>query len=233
MTYFSSVRHPWPCLALLVPLLGAYEIISSRTSGANGESLRAGVDLWLRKWLSEQGTYPPILIPAAILFLLVAWTIRRWADRPQNVFVPVFGIAIESVAFGLALWAICLNAPGALKKAGLVSGMIDPQSAMAVTFVGVGIYEEVIFRLIGVAMLAWFLRMAFFPGMLALPVALIASAIAFATAHHLVHTDPFVPSVFLMRAVIGVYCGIVFVTRGIGVAVGTHIVYDIIVSMPR
>ncbi|MBO0699481.1 MAG: CPBP family intramembrane metalloprotease, partial [Zavarzinella sp.] len=59
------------------------------------------------------------------------------------------------------------------------------------------------------------------------------SAAAFALAHHFVQTDPFVPAVFLTRMLIGVYCALLFWLRGLGVAVGAHIVYDIVVGLPQ
>ncbi|HJZ89498.1 MAG TPA: CPBP family intramembrane glutamic endopeptidase, partial [Gemmataceae bacterium] len=105
--------------------------------------------------------------------------------------------------------------------------------ARVITFLGVGVYEEFVFRLIGFAWLAWLLRVAFLPGVAAIPMAIVASSAAFALAHHVVQTDPFVPAVFATRMLAGAYCALLFWWRGLGVAVGTHIVYDLIVGLPR
>ena len=77
------------------------------------------------------------------------------------------------------------------------------------------------------------LRLAFVPWIAAIPVAVLVSAALFALAHHFVQTDPFVPSVFLTRMLVGAYCAVVFWLRGLGVAVGAHIVYDIVVGTPN
>ena len=80
------------------------------------------------------------------------------------------------------------------------------------------------------AWLARVLRVALVPAIAAIPMAAVVSAVAFALAHHVVQTDPFVPSVFLTRVLIGVSCAALFWLRGLGVAVGAHIVYDIVVG---
>jgi hypothetical protein len=231
--YLRGVRHPWPCLVFLVPLLAAYELGVARLTSPAGESLRAGVELWLRLGLSKAGPWPPAVIPAAVFTLLVSWALWRWADRPHHLFTTVFGIALEGVVFGLGLWTLCVNAPAILDRAGVAPMAVGGPNPKLVTYVGVGIYEEVIFRLIAFAWLARVLRIALVPGIAALPMAVLASSAAFALAHHFVQTDPFVPVVFLTRMLVGVYCALLFWFRGLGVAVGAHIIYDIVVGTPQ
>jgi hypothetical protein len=231
--YLAGVRHPWPCLIFLVPLLAAYEVGVWRMSAPNGESLRAGVELWLREWLAQAGSVPPILIPAVLGTLLLGWTLWRWSERPERLFTTVFGIALEGVVFGLVLWTVCLNAPAVLDQFGLVAASVGGPNPKLVTYVGVGVYEEVLFRLIAFAWLARLLQLALVPWVVAVPMAVIISAAVFALAHHFVQTDPFAPSVFLMRMIVGAFCAVLFWLRGLGVAVGAHIVYDIVVGTPQ
>lgn len=233
MTYLAAVRHPWPCLVFLVPLLGSYEIGVARLSADGGPSLRAGIELWLRQWLTQAGPYPPFLVPAALVLLLALWTVWRWSDRPDRLFTTVFGIALEGVVFGLGLWTVCLNAPAILTRMGLPPAAVGGAGPELVTYVGVGIYEEVLFRLLGFACLARLLRFVLVPAVAAVPMAVLASAAAFALAHHFVQTDPFVPSVFLTRLLVGAYCAVLLWLRGLGVAVGAHIVYDIVAGLPH
>jgi Type II CAAX prenyl endopeptidase Rce1-like len=230
--YLAGVRHPWACLVFLVPLLGLYELGMARLAPESGESLRAGVELWLQQWLGQAGPWPPVLIPATVVGLLAVWAMWRWSDRPYHLFTTVFGIALEGIVFGLGLWTVCLNAPAILERIGLVPMAVGGPNPKLVTYVGVGIYEEVIFRLLAFAWLARILRIALVPGIAAVPIAMLASSAVFALAHHFVQTDPFVPGVFLTRMLVGVYCAILFWLRGLGVAVGAHIVYDIVVASP-
>jgi hypothetical protein len=232
VSYLAAARHPWPCLVLLVPLLAAYELGVARLTAPSGDSLRAGIELWLRQWLADSGPVPPAVIPGTLLLLLGLWTAWRWGSRPNRLVTTVLGIALEGVAFGLGLWALCLNAPAILDRVGLVPGAVGDLKPQVVTYVGVGIYEEAIFRLIGFAWLARVLRVALVPAIAAIPMAALVSAAAFALAHHVVQTDPFVPAVFLTRILIGLYCAVLYWLRGLGVAVGAHIVYDIVVGVP-
>jgi len=231
--YLAAVRHPWPCLVFLVPILALYELGVAHLTPPSGDSLRAGVELWLRQWLADTGPVLPIIIPGALVLLLTAWTAWRWSSRPHRLFTTVIGIALEGVVFGLGLWVLCLNAPIILDRMGLVAGAVGGPNPRLVTYVGVGIYEEVIFRLIAFAWLARVLRVALVPAIAAIPMAAVVSAAAFALAHHFVQTDPFVPAVFLTRLLIGLYCAVLFWLRGLGVAVGAHIVYDIVVGIPQ
>jgi Type II CAAX prenyl endopeptidase Rce1-like len=230
VAYLPAARHPWPCLVFLVPLLAAYELGVARLAPTSGESLRAGIELWLRQWLADTGPVPPVVIPGTLLLLLGLWTAWRWSDRPHRLIMTVLGLALEGVAFGIGLWILCLNAPAILDRIGLVPGAVGGLKPQVVTYVGVGIYEEVIFRLLGFAWLARVLRIALVPAIAAIPMAALVSAAAFALAHHFVQTDPFVPAVFLTRLLIGLYCATLFWLRGLGVAVGAHIVYDIVVG---
>jgi Type II CAAX prenyl endopeptidase Rce1-like len=230
--YLVGVRHPWPCLIFLTLLLAAYELGVARLGSPSGESLRAGVELWLRQWLADAGGWPPVLIPATVVGLLVVATMWRWRDRPQRLFTNLFGIALEGVLFGLILWTVCVNAPAIFERMGLQTASVGGPNPKLVTYVGVGVYEEVIFRLIAFAWLARLLRMSLVPGIAAVPMAMLASSAVFALAHHFVQTDPFVPGVFLTRMLVGVYCAVLYWLRGLGIAVGAHIVYDIVVGTP-
>jgi membrane protease YdiL (CAAX protease family) len=231
--YLAGTRHPWPCLLFISLLLGLYEFGVSRLQGENGESLRAGVELWLWKGLDQAGPVPPIVIPATVVGLLLLATLWRWSDRPRHLVATVFGMAVEGVAFGLGLWALCLNAPQLLDQMGLPPMAVGGPDPKLVTYLGVGIYEEVIFRLIAFAWLARILRIAFVPYIAAVPIAIVASSALFALAHHFVQTDPFVPAVFVTRMLVGAYCAVLYWTRGLGVAIGAHVVYDIVVGVPQ
>ena len=57
------------------------------------------------------------------------------------------------------------------RRAGLVPASIGVNRSS--TYVGVGIYEEVLFRLIGFAWLAFLLRLAFVPWIAAVPMAIV------------------------------------------------------------
>ena len=101
-----------------------------------------------------------------------------------------------------------------------------------VTFIGAGIYEEVIFRLGVYAGLMAMMRISQVPMVAAVPVAAGLSGALFAAAHHIGPAGESVESfVFAFRTLAGVYFALVYQFRGFGVAVGAHAGYDMLVGV--
>ena len=151
VSYFAATRHPWPCLLFLVPLLAAYEGGVLWLGGPQPDAWRTGVDTWLR-WALEsfgfdQVYWPPVLL--AILFFV--WSCLWWTTRPGDLLGVTTGMMIESVVFALGLWGISRSLGPMLENLG-IKMQYGPASERAVgqiiTFVGAGIYEEVLFRLL-------------------------------------------------------------------------------------
>src|SRR5208337_4580860 len=91
--------------------------------------------------------WPPILITLIFLF----WTYVRWSDRPQDTVGVVTGIAIEAVLFALGLWGISKGMDPLLDRLGVKlswSPAAKDAIGQTITFLGAGIYEEVLFRLV-------------------------------------------------------------------------------------
>ncbi|MEM7205312.1 MAG: CPBP family intramembrane glutamic endopeptidase [Planctomycetota bacterium] len=108
----------------------------------------------------------------------------------------------------------------------------DPLVANLIGSLGAGIFEELLFRLIMVSVLALFLMRA--TGAFGLPRALggigavLISAVLFALFHHVgPGAAPFERSEFLFRSIAGAVLGLLFVVRGFGVCVYTHAFYDV------
>ena len=105
-------------------------------------------------------------------------------------------------------------------------------SRKAVTFVGAGIYEEVLFRLILFSIVRNLLGALGLAAPLAVFWATATSALGFALAHHLgPYGEPFDGYVFLFRSLAGVYFALLYQLRGFGIAVGTHAGYDVLVGV--
>ncbi|WP_375154909.1 CPBP family glutamic-type intramembrane protease [Stratiformator vulcanicus] len=110
-----------------------------------------------------------------------------------------------------------------------VSATILPR---ALAFVGAGIYEEVLFRLL--------LLPAFYLGFRAMQagvlgstiLAVLASSLAFSLAHYVGPAgESIVPFTFLFRTLAGIFFATLFFARGFGITVGAHAVYDLIVGV--
>jgi membrane protease YdiL (CAAX protease family) len=95
---------------------------------------------------------------------------------------------------------------------------------------GAGLYEEFVFRFVGIAALHFVLAdLARAPKRIAAAAAVLITAALFAIYHDLRNPDNTIDTrkaVFLFAA--GIYFGAVYLARGFGIAVGTHAVYDVL-----
>ncbi len=236
MGYFSASRHAWCCFLFLLPLILLYEggvIYYSRT---DSPILRNGADAWIRWGLETVGVHQFLAAPALLLAFLFLWTLRHWESRPQHPFSTVFGMTLESLIYSYGLWSISRNYSLLLDKFGIhiPAAFPLPQevSSQVITYIGAGIYEEVLFRFILFAGLVFLFRFAFIPSLLAIPISGIISSLLFAGAHHLgPFGEPFQAYVFSFRVTAGLYFCLVFWLRGFGIAVGTHAAYDLFVGI--
>lgn len=233
--YFLATRHPWPCLLFLLPLLLAYEGGVVWLGGAHPEALRNGLDAWLRWGLESFGVQPLYLPPGIIAAVFLLWSWLARARRPADLTGVVLGMAIESLLFALGLWALSQGLVPLLTEVGsamAAPGPAEPGVGQVITYVGAGIYEEVVFRLVLFTALARLLRLFQAPWPLAAAAAALASAALFSAAHHVgPYGEPYNGSVFLFRLLAGLYFAVVYQLRGFGVAVGAHACYDVLVGV--
>ncbi len=244
-SWLQAPRHPLPCLLFLLPLLAAYEVGVLWLGGRQADALRNGADAWLRWAFQHFGLTalygPPLLIIAVFL----AWSWRRRGDRPDDLMGVWLLMAIESVIFALLLWGLSRAQTPILERLGDLGDLGDrlgdrlgtllsirEDLAFSVSFVGAGIYEELLFRLLLFPFIVWLLRWIDVPELPAIALAVLLSALLFAAAHHVgPGSEPFHAQVFFFRLLAGVFFALLFQLRGFGIAVGTHACYDILVGV--
>ena len=219
-------------MIFLAPLLALYEGGVLWLGGDKSE--RCGTaDTWMRWALDtfESGTFWPRPV---VLVVLLLWTWWRWADRPDDPVTLFVGTAFESCVFAFALWQFSRNFGPIVEGLGvrLQITVQTPPLAQILTFIGAGIYEEVLFRLGLFAGLYGVLRVVRLPVLAAVVIAAAVGAIAFAYAHHIgPYGEPVRADYFVFRAIAGLYFTLLFVLRGFGIAVGAHVGYDVLVGV--
>ncbi|MDQ3332998.1 MAG: CPBP family intramembrane metalloprotease [Planctomycetota bacterium] len=104
--------------------------------------------------------------------------------------------------------------------------------ARALTFVGAGIYEEVLFRLLLLPACYTLFRVLQAGPRGSAALAVLATSLMFSLAHYVGPAgDALVPYTFCFRTLAGVYFAVLFVKRGFGITVGAHAAYDLIVGV--
>jgi membrane protease YdiL (CAAX protease family) len=240
MSYWQATRHPAPCLLFLAPLLIAYEVGVISLGGERSLSLRNGADVWLRDGFASVGLKHPVIAPLAVVLLLTVWFLRQRDTIPEDAPNLCLGMAIESVAGALVLWGLSRLYSPLLDQLGLtlaISPADPPVMSTAVfgqvvTYVGAGIYEEVVFRLALFGLLRAVLTTAQIPARTAVLLAAVASSVLFAAAHHIgPHGEQIDGFNFLFRVLAGLYFTALYQFRGFGIAVGAHACYDVLVGI--
>jgi hypothetical protein len=237
--YLSATLHPWPCLLFLLPLLVAYEVGVLWLGGAQQDTLRNGADTWLRWGLDAFGLHQLYWPPAMIIVVFLLWSWFRFWDRPYGVAGLCVGMAIESGVFAFGLLELSrelrpfLNDLGIqMNAASLATSYRDKMLGRIVTFVGAGIYEELLFRLLLFFILGCLFKLFGMPSLIAALLTTVSSAILFSVAHHIgPYGEPFNAYVLLFRTLAGLYFALLYQLRGFGIAVGTHACYDVLVGV--
>ncbi len=242
-SYWVQSQRPLAALAFIAPLLAAYEL-GVLILGPN--AIRNGADVWLRQLLEVAGFGQYFLLPALCVCILLGWhytTRQPWEVSPrvlQTMACECIILAIllrvilhiQSSFFDPALFSPDMATPAALS--------VEAQETFRrlVGFLGAGVYEELLFRLILLSSVAWFLRRMDATPAVSITFAAIATSLFFATAHYIgPHAEPFHWQsqwfwfTFLFRSLAGIFFSALFVLRGFGVAAGTHAGYDILVGL--
>lgn len=234
--YWEATRHPWACVLFVLPLLVLYEVGLFLCGPTAPEHLRNGADVWLRLGLAAAGVSPLYGAPLFLLLALLGWALIYRGPAPRDWFGAWAGMLVESALFAACLYGLSVGLWPLLHVLPAVSlehaSTTEPALQYIVRYLGAGIYEETVFRLLLFSGLFAFLNCLALPERWALVLAAVASALLFAAAHNLgPHGEPFHPYIFLFRTIAGLFFAWLFCVRGFGIAVGAHTGYDVLVGV--
>lgn len=236
--YWDDARRPLTSLVFLLPWIVVYEVGVLMLGSSRPDDLRNGADYWMRNWLSATGTGQVLVLPLLVVLILLGWHLfqrHSWQIRPETQ----VGMLAESLLLATGLIAVgqlhdvifrALQPvePPLLTIATATGGSLTA----AVTFIGAGVYEEVMFRLLLVPAAFLVFRMFEFPARWAAVMAAVSTSFLFALAHHIGPTaDAFHLFAFSFRAAAGCFFAAVFFLRGFGITVGCHALYDLLVGV--
>jgi hypothetical protein len=236
--YWQQSRRPLTSLAFVAPLLVCYE---AGVLWLGPQAMRNGADVWLRQFLDVLGFSQYFLLPFLTVAMLAGWhylTRDPWQVSPSVLYTKL----AECAMLGIALVVIARIQGGLLS---LVTHASEPTMLHAswgvivenifqrfVTFLGAGIYEELLFRLMMLPAIAYLLRWCGLSLGWSLAGGAILASLTFSGAHHLGSLgEPFTWYAFTFRSVAGMFFAALFLYRGFGIAAGTHAAYDILVGL--
>jgi membrane protease YdiL (CAAX protease family) len=211
-------------LFAVVPLWLLYELLRWWLAPED----RNGAEALLLHELRRVGDLGPTI--AKIGFALVLVAAARSLVRRRVPWMRVAAvIALEGTVYALMLGPL---SQALAASAGRVLSTAPDGELVAnlVGSLGAGIFEELVFRLGLMTALAWIGARAVdawsLPRWIAGAFAVVVSALVFSWFHH-VCGQRFERGVFVYRTMAGVLLGVLMWTRGIGVCVYTHTIYDV------
>ena len=226
-TYWDRSKWPLQSLYFLLPLLVTYEI--------GALTLLTDQQLTATRLLGQffalfgvTGVHLPAIAVIGVL-LGMHFVKKRDPWLPELKLHPVMWS--ESLVLALPLFVlmtVLLREPVPAASFDSVDwGLWRRDMVVAI---GAGVYEELVFRLVAIAAIH-----AITKDLLSLPEevcvisAVVISSLGFALIHFVGDYTPFTPIKMLFYTVAGVYFAAIYLTRGFGIVVAAHALYDVLV----
>lgn len=243
--YWKQAREPLACLVFLVPLLVLYEAGVLWFGGDQPLSVRNGADYWLRSGLASLGV-EAFLLPVLIVGGLLIW--HRYGDYPWRLSrETLVGMFAESLILAVCLLFLAQlqdmafqcwfpseidirgDSPGQRPLLAIAAGF----GGRMISYIGAGVYEEVLFRLMLLPLCLTLFRNVFRmrDGWSAF-LAVFLTSLSFSVAHYVGSGgEAFSLFSFTFRTTAGCFFASVFLLRGFGITVGCHAIYDLMVGL--
>jgi len=214
-------------LYFLLPLLVVYEIGALTTLGNTQLTATRLLGQFFALFGVTGVHLPAIAVVAALIGMHLARKRDPWSPEPKLYAV----MWIESLVLAVPLFVlmtVLLRQP--LPAASLSTVDWDLWRRDMVIAIGAGVYEELVFRLVAIALIH-----AITKDLLSLPeevcviTAVVVSSLGFALIHFVGDHNPFTMTKMLFYTVAGGYFAAIYLTRGFGIVVAAHALYDVLV----
>lgn len=234
LAYFEQTKRPLQILAFLLPLVIVYEIsmvflLRSERGVLTNKAHETLLNFFAAFGIPVEGSL--YLGGVVVVVVLLTWHLLN--RDPWRINYPALGLmAIESLLLALPLLVLGQLIRKAVATDLVIlasSGSNAPLQGLGLSSewalsVGAGLYEELMFRMLLIAVIHTLLvDVGKASHTMGASIAVFVSAAAF-TAYHPLHDAADVAFYFLA----GLYFGAIYVMRGFGIVVGAHALYDII-----
>jgi len=225
--YLEQSRSLVNSLLLVIPLLVLYEAALFYS----GFRITNRFD-FISRTIGQYG-FRGLLVFNALLFVIAVVAVASLNRRRKFDPAVLPGILIEGLAYAILL-GVCvtliLSVNGGVDSGETLQKPVWLKMGLAV---GAGVYEELFFRLLLVGLLyAWLQHTVGWKKLHAAVFVLAVSSALFSLSHFRIPSlADFRVDVFTFRFVAGVILGCIFLVRGLGVAVYTHAIYNVVILL--
>lgn len=231
-SYFNVTRSLSAGLLFALPLLAVYElgVLMFRSEiNAAADILKTPIS-WLQQHPMQIFGADAMLLVGLVLIavaLAAIWRVGRLGALRAGTFLGMFS---ESLLYAMLLGPLALAPITGELRFGGFSPHLGEFPLKLVVAAGAGFYEEAFFRFAILGAVFYLAKEVgkvrpFAAGVLAL----VLSGAVFSAAHFLGGRETPELGAFLYRLSAGMILGLVFLTRGFGIAAWTHAIYDLYV----
>lgn len=235
--YFRLTKTLTYSYLVVLPVLVIYELGIWLANTGELSQVRIGADILVKSFLNFFGIHGTFWLSALVLavgVVIILYERRHNIPIRPRYFAFMFG---ESLAYGMIIGMLVASFvsqlfsvtwPPLLQQGGhritLAQGLV--------LSLGAGIYEELVFRLILVSALVLILHIFPLPDKIRYILAAVIGAMIFSWVHYVGELgDIFTLQSFTFRFLMGLALNGLFLWRGFGIAVLTHALYDILVTL--
>jgi hypothetical protein len=236
--YWEESRSHRYSLVFALPLLLLYEALEAFAPvRLRGGVVRNGADVILTSLFTALfGPRGPMVFMALVIggALVLIWRDRR-ADpvRPHYFALMLAESCLLALVFGVVVGVATVQVLGPLRSLAAGAPGLGGSALERLTLsLGAGLYEELLFRVVLVALISNGLRLLGFSRLAAGVVAVLAGALLFSAFHYVGGLgEPLRLDSFVFRAIAGVAFSALYLTRGFGITAWTHALYDVAVLL--
>ena len=197
----------------------------------SGFAARNLAELWMVQALARLGV-PAVALINALAVAALLYALWRLVQTGPICLTFIAGMLLESTVYAVLIFKAVAAASSVVQKQVESFLILEnvPWPSLWLS-VGAGVYEELLFRLllVGGGVLV-FRKVFLWNDFWSHVVVLLVSSLLFSAAHHASAVgEQFSTFVFVFRTLCGVGLGVIFLTRGIGIAVWSHALYNVLV----
>ncbi|NQV41246.1 MAG: CPBP family intramembrane metalloprotease [Candidatus Marinimicrobia bacterium] len=224
--YLNSSKSLHYSLILTLPAVAIYEIGILILFKDSFFELRNTGEILLRSFFESLGLTNPLVVSSLLLALFIAVMVRGYKiEKNPGIHANyIIYMLLESMLWGSIIF-ISLQL---FTQLPLQLVTMEEKISNINLAVGAGIFEELIFRLVLIGSFLILLERGLtIRSRVAVPIAVLLSALVFAAFHLFMETYSF--PVFSQRVFGGLLLGSLFYARGYGISVYAHIIYNILI----
>lgn len=235
--YWTVSRSHRYSLLFALPLLLLYELLEFAAPVRSGSgTIRNGADVVLTGlFTAALGPRGPLVFMAIVIGVAVVliWRDRRGGPVRGRMFAGMLAEStVLALLFGIVVGTATMRVLGPLRSLAAGGGIDGSALARLTLSLGAGLYEELLFRVVIVALLAGGLRLLGVSRLVAGSIAVVVGALLFSAFHYMGSLgEPYRLESFVFRSLAGLAFSALYLTRGFGITAWTHALYDVAVLM--